>query len=456
MVLILEYAGGEGNCVVKMQGRAPLRMPFPCCFMEPRPRTVDLLRECFRGTIQFVVVKPGIGMISIIMVSQDLYFNPIYQTIMLTIYNISYTVALYYLLVFYLATKEACANYYPVSKFAAVKGIVFATYYQSMLIRCMGMSTKLAESWGDFILCVEMIFFALMLGCAFPKEPYDIGPSLDGGGSVGRVIASASNVMTVQDLVADAYHNFMPAYQDYLLQREDTTSFAKVKRRKFKLPGTKSAIAGDNQLLLTGLCWGVDTCMQLEMRGEEVVGNGLNKHGYFVVTGRLVVQSEEGKKEDSDNYNNDDDVNRCEEDSMERGGRAPSSSSSSSSPSQHTRDPNHPSRARLELRVTNDHGTVPLVLKSFERRGMSPLEALRRLNKKSAQNSSNSEQQQQQPQSVWKNEKYPISWRGVTEEGKEAVFDDMTVSLQIYNIFKTYFELIFDYDTLYRFSSCMS
>ncbi len=38
--------------------------------------------------------------------------------------------ALYYLLVFYLATKEACAQYSPVAKFVAVKVVIFATYYQ--------------------------------------------------------------------------------------------------------------------------------------------------------------------------------------------------------------------------------------------------------------------------------------------------------------------------------------
>ena len=40
---------------------------------------------------------------------------------MLTVYNLSYTAALYYLLVFYLATKEACSKHSPVIKFFAVK-----------------------------------------------------------------------------------------------------------------------------------------------------------------------------------------------------------------------------------------------------------------------------------------------------------------------------------------------
>jgi len=63
-----------------------------------------------------------------------------------------------------------------VSKFAAVKTVVFATYYQSILIRCVpDMTTELAERWSDFILCVEMIVFSMLLGCAFSADPYDLG-----------------------------------------------------------------------------------------------------------------------------------------------------------------------------------------------------------------------------------------------------------------------------------------
>ena len=81
MVLILEYAGGEANCVARMQGRAPLPMPFPCCHLAPRPRTVDLLRECKRGTLQFVVCKPAVGLLSITMESVGLYRSTAYQTV---------------------------------------------------------------------------------------------------------------------------------------------------------------------------------------------------------------------------------------------------------------------------------------------------------------------------------------------------------------------------------------
>lgn len=68
MILILEYCGGESNCVAQIQGRPPLVPPCPCCCLDAKPRTVELLRECKRGTIQFVVAKPVMGFLSIIMV----------------------------------------------------------------------------------------------------------------------------------------------------------------------------------------------------------------------------------------------------------------------------------------------------------------------------------------------------------------------------------------------------
>jgi hypothetical protein len=186
MVLILEYAGGEANCVAKMQGLPPLRYPWPCCHLPPRPRTVELLRECKRGTQQFVVAKPTMGLLSIIMFTQGLYYNAAFQTVLLTVYNTSYTSALYYQLMFYLATKESCKRFSPVAKFAAVKTVVFATYYQSIGIRLVPhLTAELADTWSDFILCAEMIVFSMLLGCAFGTEPYEGGGGGGGGGTGG-------------------------------------------------------------------------------------------------------------------------------------------------------------------------------------------------------------------------------------------------------------------------------
>jgi len=60
-----------------------------------------------------------------------------------------------------------------------------------------------------------MVLFSVLLACAFSHAQYwTESPSSD-------LLANASTVVSVHDVMQDAYHNFMPAYQDYVLQREE-------------------------------------------------------------------------------------------------------------------------------------------------------------------------------------------------------------------------------------------
>ncbi len=49
-------------------------------------------------------------------------------------YNSSYSVALYGLLMFYKACGPLLTPFRPVQKFLAVKGVIFATYWQSVVV----------------------------------------------------------------------------------------------------------------------------------------------------------------------------------------------------------------------------------------------------------------------------------------------------------------------------------
>lgn len=50
------------------------------------------------------------------------------------VYNTSYSVALYGLLMFYKATRPLLTPFKPVQKFVAVKSVIFATYWQSVIV----------------------------------------------------------------------------------------------------------------------------------------------------------------------------------------------------------------------------------------------------------------------------------------------------------------------------------
>ena len=62
---------------------------------------------------------------------KDGNFNPDQAYLYLTIiYTISYTVALYALVLFYMACRDLLQPFNPVPKFVIIKSVVFLTYWQ--------------------------------------------------------------------------------------------------------------------------------------------------------------------------------------------------------------------------------------------------------------------------------------------------------------------------------------
>ena len=67
---------------------------------------------------------------------------------LLVVYNSSYSVALYGLLMFYKACGPLLAPFRPLQKFFAVKSIIFATYWQSVVIHFIpGVSERVEGYW---------------------------------------------------------------------------------------------------------------------------------------------------------------------------------------------------------------------------------------------------------------------------------------------------------------------
>merc|ERR1712228_787121 len=161
----------------------------------------------------------------IIMLATGYYYNFLYQILIKVIYNIAYTLALYGLLLFYLATKDDISAYSPVRKFFAVKIVIFATYWQGLLVSFAPIDAELAELWNDFILCCEMTIFAMVHLYSFPWWEFRTGKP----GSRDLVAQNAKKVLSFKDVVSDVYHNIAPAYQTYVLQTDDGVKEYKTK-----------------------------------------------------------------------------------------------------------------------------------------------------------------------------------------------------------------------------------
>eukprot|EP00483_Globobulimina_turgida_P000171 UN00171 len=121
-------------------------------------------------TLQFVILKPITATISLLLLligGEPLFYNSYWQLIMLTAYNVSYTLALYGLFLFYVATKDEMNSFSPVRKFLAVKSVVFMTYWQMLFIPII-FGSKYSDKTNDFILCLESVAFAFLHYRAFP------------------------------------------------------------------------------------------------------------------------------------------------------------------------------------------------------------------------------------------------------------------------------------------------
>jgi hypothetical protein len=68
------------------------------------------------------------------------------------------------------------AKHNPVRKFLAVKLVVFATYWQSLIVTTIPDVTKEeGAKWNDFILCIEMLGFAIVHLFAFSANEFSFG-----------------------------------------------------------------------------------------------------------------------------------------------------------------------------------------------------------------------------------------------------------------------------------------
>jgi len=174
LVWILSVIGGEAACAVSIAQRMSMAHPFPLCLLPPLRLNASFLRMCKRLTLQFVLIKLVTAAISfalLIIGGRSLYSFWAWQLLMLTAYNVSYTLALYGLFLFYSSTKNEMRSVSPVKKFLAVKAIVFLTYWQALFIPIV-FGTQNSEATNDVVLCFEMVFFAALHYRAFPWSEF--------------------------------------------------------------------------------------------------------------------------------------------------------------------------------------------------------------------------------------------------------------------------------------------
>jgi hypothetical protein len=205
--LIIAFMGGESHCVSQLAGTGTMNHPIPCCCLPKITLGSRFIRRCKQGTLQFVIMKPVFALISLVLMAADHYEDKSYQSLLLVVYNISYTLALYSLLLVYMAVRSYISHNKPVQKFVAVKLIVFMTYYQALAVATIpGVEPETAAKWNNFILCIEMLFFAIMLAFAFPASEFKGETSVQLHRD--RWVKPLKQVISVEDVKSDIKKSF--------------------------------------------------------------------------------------------------------------------------------------------------------------------------------------------------------------------------------------------------------
>ncbi|XP_061366268.1 uncharacterized protein LOC133309502 [Gastrolobium bilobum] len=222
--LCLAWVGGPGAVVISLSGRVmkPSMCLMTCCF-PPIPLDGRFIRKCKQGCLQFVILKPILVVVTLILYAKGKYkdgnFSPKQSYLYLTIiYTFSYTMALYALALFYVACKDLLQPFNPVPKFIIIKSVVFLTYWQGVLFFLAAKSGFIEDAdeaalLQNFIICVEMLVAAVGLFYAFPYKEY-AGANI--GGSRG-LTASLGHALKLNDFYHDTVHQFAPTYHDYVL-----------------------------------------------------------------------------------------------------------------------------------------------------------------------------------------------------------------------------------------------
>ncbi|KAH9320119.1 hypothetical protein KI387_021888, partial [Taxus chinensis] len=226
--LCLAWVGGPGSVVTSLSGRVlkPSWYLMTCC-LPPIPLDGRFIRRCKQGGLQFVILKPLLVGATFILYAKGKYEDGnfsanqayLYVTI---IYTISYSLALYALVLFYVACRDLLRPFNPVPKFIIIKSVVFLTYWQGVLVFLAAKSgiIKNAEEAADlqnFIICLEMAIAAIGHLYAFPHKEYAEANI----GATGGLTGSLTHALKFNDFYDDTVHQFAPTYHDYVLYSND-------------------------------------------------------------------------------------------------------------------------------------------------------------------------------------------------------------------------------------------
>ena len=229
--LLINFLGGERSLIVMMNGRQPVSHPWPVSLFCHKvdisdPHTFLAIK---RGILQYAYLKPVLGLATIILKATDTYqegYLGLSSGYLWTgiLYNLSVSISLYSLAMFWVCMAEDLRPFRPMPKFLCIKLIIFASYWQGFFLSILQFAgaipndvqgytpDNLAAAIQDALICLEMPIFAISHWYAFSWHDY-----ADATISAARmpVKFALRDAFGIRDLIEDTKETFKGKHYDY-------------------------------------------------------------------------------------------------------------------------------------------------------------------------------------------------------------------------------------------------
>lgn len=240
VVLLINYGGGHLHLCRYLEGQPRMEHSFPMgLFLRPLKLGPAFLGYVRAAVLQFVFVKPLNAALTLYLNERSAATSaPIFSllpVIIIIINNVSVSVALYGLVLFYHAAEPLLRPYRPFEKFIAVKAVIFFSFWQGLalaLLKRVGIIHDMSgfsadeQKTGlqDLLICAEMAIAAITHLFVFSWTEYarlrphrtssygqsSTSSSVDPRNARGRVDAKHPllQVVDFRDVLSDAKDRF--------------------------------------------------------------------------------------------------------------------------------------------------------------------------------------------------------------------------------------------------------
>jgi len=189
--LLVNFLEVEAGTSLELLLESKKRMKHPhtlsCLTFKPGRSFLVWCKFC---VLQFTLMKPVLALIALILEPLGLLaegsFSPSKGYLYITFFeNLSVSISLYALVLFYMATQEDLKDLKPVLKFFCVKAVIFFSFWQGVVIAVVSFFggfhkietytvKEITTSLQDFLICVEMFAISIAHSWAFDYSQFQV------------------------------------------------------------------------------------------------------------------------------------------------------------------------------------------------------------------------------------------------------------------------------------------